>query len=129
MYKCFLPNAHTSPSRIAYQHNTHTLRGFPWYGLQIPLTLSLILSTGFVTFFSFSPDASRSKIAFSSTSSFRMFLTQMAFSRPLMYVPLMTGCLFGRGETVISTWGFARAKAGSVVWRKELTRILISRYS
>lgn len=56
----------------------------PWYGLHTPLTLSLILLTGFVTFFSFSPLASRSSSAFFKTCSFCRLRTHIAFSRPLM---------------------------------------------
>jgi hypothetical protein len=44
----------------------------------------------------------------------------MTFSRPLMYVPRMTGCFRGRGEMEISIAGFALANAGSVFLRKEL---------
>jgi hypothetical protein len=32
----------------------------------------------------------------------------------------MTGCLRGRGETVISTWGFAAANLVRVLQRNEL---------
>jgi hypothetical protein len=73
----------------------------------------LIDLTGFVSVFSFSPDASLSRTAFCRIDIGCKFLTQIAFSRPLMKVPLMTGCLLGRGETVISMLGLAAAKAGS----------------
>ena len=56
----------------------------PWKGLQIPLTLSLMLCTGLFTRFSFSPLAFRSSSAFSRTNSLVMFRTQTTFSRPLM---------------------------------------------
>jgi hypothetical protein len=36
----------------------------------------------------------------------------------------MTGCLRGRGETVISTCGFAAANLESVLRRKELCGLL-----
>lgn len=103
--------------------STYILYRAPWNGLQTPLTLSLTLFTGFVAVrFSFSPLASRSNSALASTCSLAMLRTQTAFSRPLMYVPLMTGCLRGRGETVISTDGFWAAKAGRVCVRKALER-------
>lgn len=50
----------------------------------MPLTLSLILVTGFLVRFSFSPLASFSKFAFLNICSGSRFRTQMAFSRPLM---------------------------------------------
>ena len=40
-----------------------------------------------------------------------MFRTQTGFVRPLIYVPVTTGCLPGRGETVISMDGFSWANA------------------
>lgn len=86
----------------------------------MPLTLSLILLTGFVSLRNFSPDASRNNIAFASICSFSRFLTHIAFSRPLIYVPFITGCFRGRGETVISTCGFAAANLGRVCRRKAL---------
>jgi hypothetical protein len=41
-----------------------------------------------------------------------MLRTQMAFSRPLMYWAMMTGCLAGRGETENSTCGWPAANLG-----------------
>lgn len=92
----------------------------------MPLTLSLILLTGFVSFRSFSPEASRNNIAFASICSFSRFFTHIAFSRPFMYVPLMTGCFRGLGETVISIWGCAAANVGRVCRRKALEDQMIS---
>ena len=62
----------------------YTFIPLPWNGLQTPRTLSLVLWTGFFIFLSFSPVAFRSSSAFFKTSSGSMFLTQIAFSRPLM---------------------------------------------
>lgn len=98
----------------------HILYSLPWKGLHTPLTLSFKVRTGFVTFFSFSPLALRSSSALLKISCGSIFRTQMAFSRPLMYWPLMTGCLCGRGETVISMLGFSAANAASLVLRKSL---------
>jgi hypothetical protein len=92
----------------------------------MPLTLSLILLTGFVSFRNFSPDASRNNIAFARICSFSRFLTHIDFSRPLIYVPLITGCFRGRGETVISIWECAAANFGSVWRRKALEGEIIS---
>lgn len=36
----------------------------------------------------------------------------------------MTGCLRGRGETVISTWGFAAANLDRLLRKKELFTLL-----
>lgn len=96
----------------------------PWKGSQTPLTLSLRLTTTFLPalqlFFSFSPLALRNNVARSKISCGVIFRTQTAFSRPFMYDPLITGCLPGRGEIVISIPGFAAAKVGRVVRRKLL---------
>ncbi len=86
----------------------------------MPLTLSFPLLTGFTTLLNFSPFASRNNSAFCKICSFSRFLTQTAFSLPLIYVPLINGCRCGRGDTVISICGWAAAKRGSVWRRKEL---------
>jgi hypothetical protein len=102
----------------------YTMYFCPWNGDQIPLTLSFKLLTGFVIFFSFSPLALRSNSAFSRISLGVMLRTQMAFSLPQMYLPLSTGWRPGRGETVTSTWGLARAKSLSWVLRNSLWNLI-----
>lgn len=99
---------------------SYTVIGPLWYGDQTPLTLSLIDLTGFVSVFNFSPDASLNKTAFCKIDKGCKFLTQIVFSRPLIYVPLMIGCLLGRGDTVISTLGLEAANLGRTSRRKEL---------
>ena len=92
----------------------------PWNGENIPLTDSFTLATGLFIFLSFNPLLFLSRFAFSRICWCWRFLTQMTFSRPLMYTPRMMGCLCGRGETTISIWGLALAKLGRLCERKAL---------
>jgi len=86
----------------------------------MPLTPSFKLPTTLppFTLFTFSPFASLKISAFFNICSFSSFLTQMTFSRPLMYWPRMMGCVFGRGEMWIWIWGWARAKEGKRAERR-----------
>lgn len=84
----------------------------PWYGLQTPLTLSLILLTGLENFLLTSPFISRNSSTFLRIWFASRFRTQTGLLLPLMKWPTTTGCFCGRGDTVISIWGFFAAKVG-----------------
>lgn len=70
--------------RIRGSPSIYTGIPLPWNGDQIPLTLSLLLWTGFAVLLSFSPLASLSSSAFLIICSGSMFRTHIAFCLPLM---------------------------------------------
>lgn len=105
---------------------TYTPRRSPWYGDQMPRTLSLVLVTGFFVRFSFSPLASLRRSVCLRMSEGSRLRTQIVLSLPFTKWPRMMGCLRGRGATRISIWGCSRANAGRF-WRRNSLRFVSTR--